>query len=60
MGQRHPAAPADSFQPDLVSRVRREMVGVPLNGETGRAENFSKLLAEIAIREPRDGQAARS
>ena len=58
--QRDPAARADFLQPFFVWRIVYEMVGVPLNPQSGVPQYFRELLPEIAIRKIDKAQAARS
>jgi len=60
MGERDPATLANRLQPLFVGRVRRKVICVPLDRQTGRRENLGKALTEIAIGEIDKAQAARS
>jgi hypothetical protein len=60
VGQRDPAALAHLRQPNLVGRIRRKVISVPLDGLPGSPENFSELSSEAAVSEENQRQAARS
>ncbi len=60
VGERDPAALTNSLQPHFVGRVRRKVIRVSLDRQTGRPENLGKALTEIAIGEIDKAQAARS
>ena len=58
--ERNPAAFADYLQPGGVRRIMREVIGMPLDRQPCRPENFGKALSQIAIGEIDKAQAARS
>lgn len=60
MTERHPATSCGLSQPHVVRTVVREMVNVPLDGQTAAAKNLRELQAEVAVGEENNTQAARS
>lgn len=55
-----PPTPGDCLQPILIRTIRREMIGVSFNFDSGIGKNRGKSLAEITIGEEGMAQAARS
>lgn len=51
MGDGHPAALADGFQPLFVRAVGREVVCMTFDGQAGVAQDVRKFLAQIAVGE---------
>ena len=47
MRQRYPVAPADLFQPNFISGVRREVILMPFDSQSAQPKNFGELLPEI-------------
>lgn len=60
VAQCDPASLPDCAQPFLIAGIRREVVGVPLDREAGRSQDFWKPGAEVAIGEEDKAQAVRS
>ena len=58
VGQRNPTTLANRFQPRLLACIRREVILVSFNIQSGRPENVRKLLPEIPVGEKDKAQAA--
>jgi hypothetical protein len=55
-----PTAASDLAHPVFVGSVGREMIGMALDGEPAGSQDLRELIAEVAVREEDNGQAARS
>lgn len=60
VSERYPAVSCGLTQPYIVRAVVREMVDVPLDGQTCAAKDVRELQAEITVCEENNTQAARS
>lgn len=56
----YPAARADYLQPFFIPVIRREVISVTLDGQSGSCEDGGKSSTQIAIGEENASQAARS
>lgn len=60
VADRDPAPRADLTQPHFVVGVWVEVIAMPLDDEVSRGEDGRELIAEVAIGEEDEAQAARS
>lgn len=60
MGESDPAPRPDRREPLVVGRVMYEVIPMLLDGQAGRPEDVRETVAEVAIGEVDERQAARS